>query len=184
MMKRYFFPLLALLAATLAVAATQWQMAPKQSTLRFVGKQAGAPFTGNFENFSADIRFDPNDLADSRFNVTIEMKSVNSKDKERDDTLRGGDLFAVQRYPEAIYRADRFADQGGGRFTALGTLTLRDETRDTPVDFTFQPSTEGVWLKGTATLKRLDFGVGQGEWKDTQWVSNDVRVEFALLLTK
>ena len=40
----------------------------------------------------------------------------------------------------------------------------------------------GAWLKGSATLKRLDFGVGQGEWKDTETVANDVKVRFALLL--
>ena len=31
-------------------------------------------------------------------------------------------------------------------------------------------------LKGTANIKRLDFGVGQGEWKETTWIANEVKV--------
>jgi polyisoprenoid-binding protein YceI len=51
-----------------------------------------------------------------------------------------------------------------------------------PIDFTFENKDGGAWLKGTAKIKRLDFGVGQGEWKDTSAVGNDVQVRFALRL--
>ena len=43
----------------------------------------------------ADIRFDPKDLATSRFDVKIDTASVNSKDGERDDTIKSADLFDV-----------------------------------------------------------------------------------------
>jgi polyisoprenoid-binding protein YceI len=88
----------------------------------------------------------------------------------------------VARWPTATYVADKFTDNGGGKFTGLGKLTIRDITRDVPIEFTHETDASGTWLKGQAKLKRLDFGVGQGEWKDTTWVSNDVRVEFALRL--
>jgi polyisoprenoid-binding protein YceI len=164
------------------LAATSWKTEPTQSKLTFVGIQAGAEFVGAFQQFTADIQFDPMDLATSRFKVSIDVKSVNSKDKERDDIIRGVDLFAVKRWPTAQYVTDKFTDQGGGKFTGLGKLTIRDITRDVPINFTYETDANGAWLKGQAKLKRLDFGVGQGEWKDTQWVSNDVRVEFALRL--
>jgi polyisoprenoid-binding protein YceI len=168
--------------AASVLAATPWKTEPKQSKLTFVGTQAGAEFVGAFQQFTADIQFDPKDLATSRFKVSIDVKSVNSKDKERDDIMRGADLFAVQRWPIAQYAADQFTDNGGGKFSGLGKLTIRDITRDVPIDFTYETDANGAWLKGQTKLKRLDFGVGQGEWKDTQWVSNDVRVEFALRL--
>jgi polyisoprenoid-binding protein YceI len=178
------FATLALLAAGTAFAATLWRMEPTASQLSFVGKQAGAEFTGKFERFSADIRFDPTDLANSKFIVDIETASVNTKDKERDDILKGKDLFDAKRWPKARYVADTFTTNGGDKFSATGKLTLRDITRDVPIEFTFTPDPAGknAWLKGSTPLKRLEFGVGQGEWKDTQWVSNDVRVEFALRL--
>lgn len=174
------------LAVGIAWAAITWRVEPAASQLTFVGKQAGAEFTGKFERFTADIRFDPEDLANSKFIVDIDLTSVNSKDKERDDIIKGNDLFDVKRWPKARYVADKFTAIGSDKYTATGQLTIRDVTRDSPIAFTFtpDPSGESAWLKGSAPLRRLEFGVGQGEWKDTQWVSNDVRVEFALQLTQ
>lgn len=176
--------------AAAALAAAQWRVQPAASTLAFVANQAGADFEGVFEKFSADIRFDPQDLAGSRFDVAIDLASVNSRDSERDDVIRGPDLFAVKQHPQARYVAEKFTPQGGKsgkggvRYAAAGKLTLRGVTRDVPIVFTFEPSDEGAWLKGSARLKRLDFGVGQGEWRDTQWVSDEVRIKFALKLTR
>lgn len=170
------------LAAMLALAASQWSMQPKESKLTFVGEQAGAQFEGSFDEFTADIRFDPKDLAASRFDVKIDTASVNTQDDERDDTIRSADLFDVKRFPSARYVADRFTDKGGNKYSATGQLTLRDITKPVPIEFTFETKGGEAWLKGLAKIKRLDFGVGQGEWKDTSTVGNDVQVRFALRL--
>lgn len=170
------------LAAGLALAATQWSMQPKQSKLTFVGTQAGAEFEGAFEKFTADIKFDPQDLAGSRFDVKIDLASVNSRDSERDDIIKGPDLLAVQQFPSGRYVAEKFIAKGGGKYAATGKLTLRNITRDVPIEFTFEKKDAGAWLEGSASFERLDFGVGQGEWKDTAAVANEVKVRFALLL--
>jgi polyisoprenoid-binding protein YceI len=182
-MKNKLISLAALtLAAALALAATQWSMQPKESKLTFVGTQAGAEFEGAFQKFTADIKFDPQDLPGSRFEVKIDLTSVNSRDSERDDTIKGPDLFAVQQFPTARYVAEKFTAKGGGKYAATGKLTLRNVTRELPIEFTFEKKDAAAWLKGSATLKRLDFGVGQGEWKDTATVANEVKIRFALLL--
>lgn len=173
-----------LCAVGLVVAATQWMMQPKESKLSFVGTQAGAEFEGTFKKFTADIKFDPKDLATSRFDVKIDVASVDTQDGERDDTMKTADLFDVKRFPAARYVADKFTAAGGDKYNATGKLTIRDITRDVPIEFTFEDKDGGAWLKGTAKLKRLDFGVGQGEWKDTSTVANDVKIRFALLLKK
>jgi polyisoprenoid-binding protein YceI len=175
---------LSLFVTLAAFAAVQWSMQPKESQLTFVGSQAGAPFAGKFEKFTADIKFDPKDLAGSRFDVTIDTASVNTRDGERDSTLKGADLFAVKQFPTARYVAEKFTDKGKGQFAATGKLTLRNVTKDVPIEFTFEPKGTGAWLKGSAAIKRLDFGVGQGDWKDTETVANEVKVEVALLLGK
>jgi polyisoprenoid-binding protein YceI len=173
---------LALVCGSVAFAATQWTLQPKESKLTFVGTQAGAEFEGAFQRFTADIRFDPQDLAGARFDVKIETASVDSKDSERDDTIKSSDLFAVAQFPTAHYVADKFTAQGGNKFSGAGKLTLRNVTREVPIEFTFERKGASAWLKGSAQLKRLDFGVGQGDWKDTENVGNDVKVSFVLLL--
>jgi polyisoprenoid-binding protein YceI len=173
-----------LCACGLALAAATWKTDSAQSSLSFVGKLSGAEFEGVFHTFSADIQFDPRDLDASRFSVDIDVKSLNSRDKERDDIMRGADLFSVDRFPTAHYVANEFTDHGGGRFSATGQLTIRDVTRDVPIEFTLQSDAGGAWLKGGAALNRLDFGVGQGEWKDTDLVANAARVQFSLRLMR
>jgi polyisoprenoid-binding protein YceI len=181
---RYLAQLLVLAVAFagVAFAATQWTLQPRESKLTFVGTQAGAEFEAAFQRFTADIRFDPQDLAGSRFDVKIDMASVDSKDSERDDTVKGDELFAVKQFPSAHYLAERFTAKGGNKFAAAGKLTLRNVTREVPIEFTFEKKDGGAWLKGSAQLKRLDFGVGQGDWKDTETVANEVKVNFVLLL--
>jgi hypothetical protein len=59
-------------------------------------------------------------------------------------------------------------------------------SRDIHVPFTFRTANEqgkpSGYLLGKTTIKRLDFGVGQGDWKSTEWVGNDVSVSYSLRL--
>jgi polyisoprenoid-binding protein YceI len=67
-------------------------------------------------------------------------------------------------------------------YTATGALTLRGVTKDVPLDFTFAAAGTGAKLVGMAKLKRLDFGAGQGDWKSTEWIKDEVKVSFTLAL--
>ena len=83
-------------------------------------------------------------------------KATSTKDKDRDETLLGADFFAADKFPTAHYVAEKFADQGGGKYTANGKLTLRNVTKDVPVAFTYETKDGTSWLKGSAKLARLD----------------------------
>jgi polyisoprenoid-binding protein YceI len=110
---------------------------------------------------------------------------MDTGDKERDDTLRGPDLFDVQKFPQARFTATQFA-KTATRYEAIGKLTLRGVTRDQHIPFTFRTADEQGhavgYLSGKTTIKRLDFGVGQGDWKSTEWVGNDVTVSYSVRL--
>jgi polyisoprenoid-binding protein YceI len=156
-----------------------------KSKLEFTFVQAGAKNQGNFARFPVTFDFSPDNLAASRLDVTVEMASFTTGDQERNDTLRGDDLFAVAKYPQAHYAATQFNKTASG-FEAVGKLTLRGVTRDLRVPFTFRTATENGapvgYMNGATRLHRLDFGVGQGDWKATDQVGNDVEVSFALRL--
>jgi polyisoprenoid-binding protein YceI len=174
-------PLCLSAAVSAAGPATGYTADPQQSRLEFVGVQAGAEFKGTFHKFSADVEFAPDALASSRFDVQIDLKSVDSMDKDRDTTIRGSDIFDVAHYPTAHYVTRSFTKTAAG-YTAVGALTLRGVTKDVPIDFQFTQAAAGAKLDGTAKLKRLDFGVGQGDWKSTEWVADAVKISFSLVL--
>jgi len=173
--------LLAVGSSALAAEPAGYAADAAQSRLEFAGRQAGAEFKGVFHKFTAAIDFSPDALAASRFDVSVDENSVDTKDADRDKTIRGADIFDVARFPTAHYVASSFTKTAGG-FTAQGQLTLRGVTKDVAVDFQFTPTPQGAKLEGSALIKRLDFGVGQGEWKSTEWVGNDVKISFALVL--
>jgi len=171
-----------LLAAPAAAAGVAGYTADaQQSRLEFVGVQAGADFKGVFHKFSAVVDFAPDSLASSHFDVQIDMNSVDSKDSDRDKTIRGPDVFDVANAPTAHYVTKTITKTAAG-FSAVGALTLRGVTKDVPIDFQFAQAPAGATLSGSAKLKRLDFGVGRGDWKSTEWVEDAVKINFSLVL--
>ena len=175
-----------LLAAMVTHAAAAWTTDPAQSRLEFTATLAGGDFDGAFRRFQANIDFDPADLEGSRFRVEIEAASADTGDADRDLALKGADFFAVERWPRARFLADRFVALGNGRFEALGRLTIRDTSREVRLPFRFQAAADGkpAILAGGTTIRRLDYGVGQGEWQDTQWLGDEVRIRFTLQLQR
>jgi len=175
-----------LLAAGAAHGATAWVADTAASRLGFTGTLAGGSFDGRFHRFEPDIVFDPSDLAGSRFRVTVETGSADTQDADRDAILKGPEFFAVERWPAARFEATRFVTVGDGRYEARGRLTIREVTRDVALPFSFKPSVDGrtATLSGGTGIRRLDFGVGQGEWRDTEWVGDEVTIRFDLLLQR
>lgn len=179
-------PCLTAAAPASAPAVTHYVLDAPRSSLEFTFQQAGAQNKGKFTRFAVSFDFSPDNLAASRLEVTVEIGSLDTGDQERDDTLRSADLFAVAKFPQAHFAASQFNKTAGG-YEAIGKLTIRGVTRDTRVPFTFRTADEhGVavgYMSGKTSIRRLDFGVGQGEWKATDQVGNEVGVSFALRLT-
>ena len=157
-----------------------------KSTLEFSFTQAGALNYGKFKRFPVSFDFAPDNPAGGRLDVTVQIASLDTGDQERDDALKGDDLFAAAKFPHAHFLATQFAKTAAG-FEAQGKLTIRDQTRDVRVPFTFRTAVEqGAtvgYMSGKTTIRRLDYGVGQGDWKATDQVGNEVGVSFSLRLT-
>jgi polyisoprenoid-binding protein YceI len=168
-------------AAATADNVASYSADAQQSRLEFTGVQAGAEFKGLFHKFTASVEFAPDALAGSHIDVQIDMNSVDSMDKDRDATMRGKDIFDVAHMPAAHYVTKTITKTAAG-FSAVGALTLHGVTRDVPIDFQFTPGAGGAKLAGSAKLNRLDFGVGQGDWKSTEWVGDAVKISFSLVL--
>lgn len=151
------------------------------STLGFTGSFQGAGFNGSFKQWQATIRYDAAQLAQSKFDVTVNLASVAVSDKDQQAALPGKDFFDVAQYPSAHFVATRFRNVGG-KVIADGTLTLRGVTKPVSLAVNFQPQGKGATLDVAATLKRLDFGVGGGDYADTSVIGADVKVQAHLVL--
>ncbi len=157
-----------------------WVVDYPESAVTFTATQSGAPVEGRFEQFTADLAFDPEELAGSSFVVEIDMASVESGNTDRDNALRSNGLFDVAVWPLAIFEADDVAAVGDGQYEARGTLTLRDQTLPIVLPFTLSldgaPGERLATAEGSVTINRTDYGVGQGMFADTSVIPDPVEI--------
>jgi polyisoprenoid-binding protein YceI len=171
-------PMLALaLAAALAAipAAAADYVQATGSTLAFATQYDGETFTGTLPGFATTLSFDPANLAASKLDVTIPLAGAKTGNDDRDGTLRGSDFFDVAKFAQARYTATKFRSLGGNRYAADGTLELHGVRKPVTLSFTWTPGKAPV-LAGKATVKRLDFGIGMGDWADTSLIPDAVAV--------
>jgi cytochrome b561 len=163
----------------------QWIIQKDQSHLTFQGTQGGASFTGEFKVFDGSILFAPDDLANSNATIAIDTASAITGSDDRDSAIIGTDWFSSVVFPQAKFETTGFEKaEGDGRYIAHANLTIRDKTLPVDLPFTLKIEGDTATMDGTLTLNRLDFGVGQGEWKDTKAVGGDVIVKVALVAKK
>lgn len=167
---------LALAAATAALpAAAADYVQAAGSTLAFATQYDGDTFTGTFPGFATKLSFDPAHLAASRLDVAIPLAGAKTGNGDRDDTLRGTDFFDVAKFAQARYTATKFRSLGGGNYAADGTLELHGVHKPVTLTFAWTPGKAPV-LAGKATVKRLDFGIGTGDWADTSLIPDVVAI--------
>lgn len=175
-----------LLLPILAHATTpDWKIINNASSLTFTATQNNAPVTGEFKQFSGNIKFDPAALDKSDVTITVETGSVSASYKDLVDTLKTPDWFNIKVFPQAIFKANQFKKTGNTTYEANGNLTIRDKTL--PITITFNVvdmNDTHAKVTGQTILKRNAFGVGQGEWASTEEIKDNVKVNFTLSVTK
>ena len=163
-----------LLLATTPAFATDYVQAPG-STLAFATAYEGEVFSGHFGQFTTTVSFDPQHPEAAKLEVVIPLGSAGTGNPDRDQALLGPDFFSVDKFPQARYSATGFRAIGDGTYAADGTLTLRGVSQPVTLTFTWAGGANPV-LTGKATVQRLDFDVGGGDWADLSLIPNAVAV--------
>lgn len=166
-------------APTEALAGlTHWTMQDGQ--LRFSTTWADTPVSGSFSRWTADIVFSPDHLDQSRLIVRVDLASVSTGDSQRDAALPTSDWFDTAAHPAAIFLSERIRSTGGDNYVATGALDLRGVRRSVTVPFTVKIRDDSASARGTFTVDRTAFGVGQGDWAATDQIPAAVAVRFSL----
>ena len=141
-----------------------WKLDPTHSELSFSVKHLKiSKVRGIFETFDVTIVTAENP-ADSTIEATIDVASVNTKQKDRDAHLRASDFFLAEEHPTITFSSTSF-DAHGDEFTVVGDLTLRGVTLPVTLKGEFGGvATDGygqtkAGATATTTINRQDFGV-------------------------
>lgn len=154
------------------------QVRADRSRIEFVSRQMGVPVKGHFDRFDTELYFDAGDPAKSRVKLELDLASIDAGSAEANEEVVGKNWFDVANTPKAVFVSSAVKPLGDNRYEVTGTLTLKGTTQDVvaPVSVTRQGDVAA--FDGGFTLKRLEFGIGEGLWGDPSVVANDVEVRF------
>lgn len=172
------------------MAGESWTIDKDHSAINFSVRHFFTPVNGRFEDYEADITFDPTNFENSKIDVTIPVESVNTENTDRDDHLKSEDFFNTSQWPNIHFESNTIEQTGENKYVARGEITIRDETRNFDLPFEHlgtmdHPMMEAVKVAGitaNAVLDRGDFGVGVGDWAATMVVGSEVDIQLNLEL--
>ena len=173
-----------LLFSTAASAVQYDRVDVARSTIRFVPVLMGTKTEGSFKKFTAQIRFDPEKPAQAQAKAEVDLQSFDIGFDEATEEALGPNWFDIKRTPKATFVSTQVKALGSDKFELSGNLTIRNQTRPVHFPVTLTREANGsARLDGLLVIKRLDFGLGQGQWAGTGTVANDVTVQLRLFLS-
>jgi polyisoprenoid-binding protein YceI len=137
---------------------------------------------GQFEEFEGSAHLDGEDPSKSSVRLTIQAKSIQTRNPQRDDPLRGK-FLDTGNHPAITFTSTGVEQVDGITFTVTGDLTIRGVTRPVSVDFALTGAGNDpqgdfrVGFQGGVTIDRNDWGVN---WNaaTTVLISPKVTLEF------
>jgi polyisoprenoid-binding protein YceI len=165
-----------------AIAAAASKVVYDQSEIAFSVKQMGVPVSGRFAQFTADIDLEVAHPEKGSAQISVDIASITTGMEEGDDTARDKAWLDADGFPKATFKSSAVRGLGGARYEAKGTLTIRGKARELTVPFTLKRDGATTIVAGDFSIRRTDFGIGGGEWNESDLVANEVPIHFRLTL--
>lgn len=162
------------LAAHAAVLKTD----AAKSSVSATFKQMNVPIEDKFKKFTAVIDYDAAKPDASKATVEIDTASLDLGDPEYSKEVAKKEWFNSAQFPKATFVSTSIKAAGAGKLTVAGNLTIKGKT--TPVTFPLTVTTSGgkQVFDGALPIKRLAYNIGEGQWKATDMVADDVVIKF------
>ncbi len=172
-------PLAAAVPAAHAQRITTVDLAKSQIT--FTSRQMNVPVEGKFRKFNVKLDFDPAKPAASKAEVEVDLGSIDAGSNEADDEVKGKGWLNIAAFPTAKFVSTSVMPAGAGRYDVTGKMTVKGKTVDLRTPMTVKQEGANSVFEGTFTLLRLNWGIGDGPWSDTDTVANEVQVRFRIV---
>jgi polyisoprenoid-binding protein YceI len=154
-----------------SLAAAQpvtWTIDPGHSAAQFsVRHMVVSNVRGEFDGPSGTVTFDPKDLAGTlRVDASIDAKSINTRNPDRDKDLRSALFFDVEKFPRITFKSKRAEAAGPNHVKVVGDLTMHGVTKEVTLDVQ-GPTQEikDIWggvrvgATATTTVDRREYGL-------------------------
>ena len=147
-----------------AVSAKEsYKFDPSGSTIGFSVHQFLGTTRGKFTSFSGRIEVNREHPENSSVTAQIDVRSIDTQIKKRDDHLRSAEFFDVEKFPRMTFKSRSVKRTGSQRGDILGDLTMHGVTKPitlhvkllTPINETGRTR----WSVTTDPITRHDFNL-------------------------
>ncbi len=156
-MKKSIFPAITLVvliaSAFTFFESIDWKIGDSYS-VKFDGGDPAGEFTG----LKGTIKFDANNLADSRFDCTVDVASINTGNGMKNTHAKSDKWLDATKYPVIRFTSKSINKTDSG-YEALGTLDFHGVQKDIALPFTFMNNV----FAGTIEVNRLDYNINTAE---------------------
>ena len=179
------------LPATAPPPSVTWTIDPDHSAATFtVRHMLVANVRGEFAGPTGTVSYDPRNIAGTlKVEATLDARTINTRNADRDKDLKSERFFAVDKYPAIRFTSQRAEAGAAGHLRVTGELMMRGVTREVVLDVE-GPTAAVTDLVGqtrvgatmTTVLSRRAFGLVYNELLESGGavVGDEVRVSIDL----
>jgi len=170
---------LAFALAPLPGMAADWAVLKEDSEIAIKAVSPDVTVEGIFRDFDAEISFDPKS-AEGRIRVQVPIASLALGSSMNTARAQEEAWFHAERWPQAVFIAQRFEQVEGGEYLADGMLTIRGRSKPLELPFSLELENGRAMVRSTAFIHRRDFGLGTASPMEDDAVARQVTVSIRL----
>ena len=170
-----------LVAVALAAGAIPLKADTAHSSVVATFKQMNVPVDAKFKKFSASIDYDAAKPEAAKASVDIDTASLDVGDAEMNKEVAKEEWFNAAQFPKATFVSSSIKPAGAGKLTVAGKLSIKGKSADVSFPLTVKAEGGKQVFEGVLPIHRLAFNVGDGEWKDTSMVADEVLIKFRVI---
>jgi len=173
-----------LLGVALAATAAPLKTDPAKSSVSAVFRQMNVPVESPFKKFAAQIDYDAAKPELSKASVEIDTASLDVGDADMNKEVAKKEWFNSAQFPKATFVSTAIKPAGAGKLNVAGKLSIKGKSADVAFPLTVRTEAGKQVFEGALPIKRLTYAVGEGEWKDTSMVADEVVIKFRVTAAK
>ena len=157
---------LALGSLTSAKAAVEtYNIDPVHTWVGFSVAHFFTKVPGYFGKVKGTIVVDRDHLENSTVEAVIQVTSITTNTKMRDDDLRSTNFFAADQFPSMTFKSESWKSTGDNTYAVTGVLTMKNVAKEVVLkvkSLGFGPGMKGAAISGweaSLTLDRRDFDI-------------------------
>lgn len=178
-MKTFLYPVLAVVlligSAMTYVASVPTYKIKEGYSIAFKSKDP----SGEFKSMKGTIKFDEEDLANSKFELTFDVSSISTGNGMKNKKAQTAEWFDAGKHPQITYTSTK-VEKSGNDFVVYGNLKIKGITKEKKVPLKVAKSGKDITFSGSFTVNRLDYKVG----KPSEVVPNTMNISYSIPATQ